>query len=177
MLTSCRNIWTFGLNAWLQTSPTLQTRENGRTGLDQENKISAGAEETLSGMEPWTHQRRRRSFNSQSVGFWKPAWTLVPLTSPSPPSCWCMLLTARSSADEGLVRFMFAQCERGTAQTVVCEKTLAVQSSTSLATDRWPCLGFYEENKNKGFHYCSAGLAGSSEKCSDTEFLDFSSFI
>lgn len=39
VLTSCRSIWTFGLNAWLQTSPTLQTRENGRTGLDQENKI------------------------------------------------------------------------------------------------------------------------------------------
>lgn len=95
---------------------------------DQKNNIWDGAEEKPSRESNPELANMLPSSSSQSVGLWKPAWSCVPFTPPSllppPLSCWCMLLTARSRADEGLVRFMFSWSERGTAHTDVCEKGL-----------------------------------------------------
>lgn len=72
-----------------------------------------------------------------------------------PPSCWCMLLTVRSRADEGLVRFMFSCGERGTAHTDVCKVGLRDAISTLTATYPKSCLGFFVEDTKKECHYWS----------------------
>lgn len=140
----------------------IWTLEIGYMGVDQEIQL-------------WTHQPATKF--PQSICWLvktsiQPCALDSPVPPPSPPSCWCMLLTVRSRADEGLVRFMFSCGERGTAQTHVCEVGLRDASSTLPVTYPKSCLGFFVEDTKKNVITDSG-----TEFLQPTEFLDFFFFF